>query len=788
MLKNYFKLALRNLARNKFISILNILGLSLAVGASFVVFTYVYFEFSADRFHKNRANIYLIENVIERSGTEQLWGDTPLPIGAFLRQDYPQLKRVVRVRDKDNIFKFNDKVFNEYTRFVDPEFMEMFTFPVKYGDPAALYDKSRIIISSHLAEKYFGDRNPVGEQVTLIYEGMKSKSFIVGAVAEKFPHTASFTFSILANWQNYPEIFEKEDLADWSKFTNATFIELSNQEDLASVEAGLSKYIRLQNASSTDWPVKRLPLQPLTTLSLHSYRINGDISQGDEPTSRIALTAIALFIIIIACFNFMNISIVSATRRLKEIGLRKSIGGVRSQLILQFLLENTVLTVLALIFGTFIGRFLFVPWLENQFDIEIAFRFSDTLLIWVFYLFMLIFLGLLSGSYPAFYISSFKPIDIFSGRMKITGKNRFTRVFLTFQFMLSIIAIVSGIVFLQNVKFTNDREWGYAKDQRYAIAVPDGATFRLLKNEIEQSPNVLSVTGGRDHLGKSGSLVVIDKLNEKTEVRRLDVGGNYIPTMGITVLEGRNFNRDLKTDEHSVIVNETFAETLGWQQILGNTFRYDSTEYTIIGIVKDFHYFNFWNKIEPVIIRMVPDDEFHYLVANIAGGTAIETAAYFESLWKNNIPDLPYNGFFQDTVFDNYFNSISGHSKLIGFPAIMAILLSSLGLFGLVSLNLAAKKKDFSIRKVLGANVGTMVRLVNKQYIGLLIIATFIGAPVSYYLMKGFLDTVYTYHVPVYWFTVALGIIVIFIVALVTVSSLIIRVLKDNPVEALRTE
>jgi putative ABC transport system permease protein len=788
MVKNYIKMALRNLAKNKLVSFINIFGLSAAVGVSIVVFSYVKFELNMDKVHVNRENIFLVMNVVERDGTEQFWGDSPTPIGAMLREDYPQIESVVRIANKNMVFKYEDQVFNEYTRFVDPGFMEMFTFPLKYGDISALEDKSRIIISSKISEKYFADENPVGEQVTLNYGEDRVATFIIGAVAEKFPETTSFRFSVLSNWQNKIDLYTKEDPNDWKTFIGATFIQLRNNDDKATIEAGMGKYIVLQNKVEEDWPAKSYPLEPFATLSVNAYKYLGVISNGDEPTGRIILSTISLFLLILACFNYMNISIVSATKRLKEIGLRKSIGGSKKQLVKQFLLENMVLTVLALILGTLLGKFLFVHWFNQLFTIGLEFNITESLDIWLFFLGMLVALGLASGAYPAFYISSFKPVDIFRGSLKLASKSRFTKVFLTFQFVLSLLAIICGIIFVQNVEYQKNRDWGYSQDQTYVMQVPDGETYRMLKNEVIQNPAVASVTGSANHVGRSHNLAVIDKDDKKYEVRRLDVGADYIEAMGLRLQEGRDFNRNLKTDEQTVIVNQTFVKNIGWENIIDNTFIYDSSEYSIIGIVEDYHYASFWQKIEPAMLIMVDEDKFRYVLAEINGGTAVETTAYFEKIWKEALPDLPFNGFFQDTVFDNYFNNIAGHGKLMVFTATLAIILSCLGLFGLVSLNVAAKKKDFSIRKVLGAGTWEMAKGVNQQYIWILLIASIIGAPASYYVMVALLDSVYKYHIPVEYSSIATGVIAIFVIAFITVSALVVKVIRDNPADALRTE
>jgi len=457
-------------------------------------------------------------------------------------------------------------------------------------------------------------------------------------------------------------------------------------------------------------------------------------------------------------------------------------------LVRQFLFENIVLCIFALILGTLIAHFVVLPWFENQFGLALVLKIFGNYRLWLFFIGLLLLVGISSGAYPAFYISSFKPAAIFHGSLKIEGKNRFTKIFLTFQFILSILAIVSGIVFVQNVKYQKAQDWGYDNANIYVVQVPSGETYRAFRNMAVQNPDIISLSGSGGLVGRSWGLAVIDKNDEKTEVQRIDVGPNYIESLDLSLLEGRTFKEEMKTDEQAVIVNELFVNRVGWENIIDNTFIYDSTEYSIIGIVQNFYYQSFWSEMKPAMFRLVPEDDFRYISAKIKAGTALETVEFFENAWKELEPDLPYNGFFQDTVFDNYFNNIVGHSKLIGFTATLAIILSCMGLFGLVSLNVASRMKEISIRKVLGAGPLSMAKHVNRLYIWLLVIATAIGAPLSYFIMVAFLDSVYEYHVPVQIPYILLGVVMIFVVAFVTVSSLVVKVVKSNPVIALRSE
>ena len=788
MLKNYLKLAFRNLTKHKLVTFINVFGLSAAVGVSIFVFSILNFEFNTDSFHKKKEKIFLVLNVVQRDGIDQVWGDSPAPIGPMLVEDFPQVQRMTRVLNKDLVFKFQDKVFYEYGRFVDPDFMEMFTFPLKYGTKESLRDPSKIIISQDLANKYFDRENPVGKQVVLDFGLGNASSFIIGGVAEKFPGTASFSFPILINWQNKATLFPKESDNDWTDFITATFIELDSPGDREAVEGGMDKYVQIQNQLEEDWPAKAYTLQDLAELSLNTHQIEGSLSRGEEPSVRITLSILAIFLIVLASFNYMNIAIASASKRLNEIALRKAIGSNKSQLVAQFLIENVLLTTIALIFGLLLGKYVIVPYFDQIFSIGMSLDLMGSMDVWLFCLGLLLLLALVSGTYPAIYIASFKPVDIFRGKFKLSGSGKFSNSLLLFQFTLSILAIITGIIFVQNVDYQESRDWGYTKDQTFVMQAPDPESFKILRDKVAQLPSVKSVIGAKNHLGVSLELAVLDKNGEKFEAQLMNVGANYLDVMGIQLLEGRNFLPDKTSDHQSVIVNETFVQQIGWDQIIDNTFTMDSVEHTVIGVVRDYHYVSFWSKIRPAMLRMAPEENYVYLISRIEGGSINQTKAEFEAIWKQNLPDYPFNGFFQDQVFEDYFNNIKGHSKLLGFIASLAIVLSSMGLFGLVSLNVEARRKDFSIKKVLGANTMEMAKGVNQQFIWILIIASIIGAPLSYFVVHSFLETIYEYHVPVSITSIVAGITLIFIIAFLTVSSLLVKVIRENPVDSLRSE
>lgn len=788
MIRNFIKTALRNLVKNPLISFINIFGLSIAIGCVLVVYLFVDFAYSQDEFHEKKESVFLLNCVMDRNGKEQVWGDSPAPVGEMMKADFPQIRRMVRVDDREVVMKYGDKVFREYVRFADAEFLDMFTFPLALGKKEALHDPSQVVISSLMAEKYFGSRDPIGEQIVII-ANEKKESFTVGGVAEPFPKTASFGFDVLISFEKKFNLYHKESPDDWTDFIRATFIELNDPADIDLIHTQMEKYITLQNQAEEDWPVRAYVFEPLKILSQHSYRIRRDISGGTDPIAMTVMITIGAFMIVLACFNYINISISSATKRLREIGVRKVIGGTRGQLVFQFIGENLIICAFALLLGALWARALFAPWFDAQFSIGMELGFYESAEAWIFLSLLLVATGVGSGAYPALYISSFRPVNIFQGRQKFGKKNIFTRVFLTFQFVLSVITIVFGISFTQNADFQLARDWGYNQSQTLVLPIEDERTYTVLKNNLLQHADITGIAGSANHIGRSSGLRVIDINGEKHQVRKMAVGYNYLETLDLRLKAGRFFEETRPTDtDQSVVVNETFARNMDWDNPIGRSFNIDTATYHVIGVVEDFHYFDFFDKIGPVFFRMAEEDKFSFLSLRIREGQIAGTEAFVRELWKEQVPDLPYTGFFQDQVFDDYFTQLKGHGRIMAFTAMLGIVLSCMGLFGLVSLNVATRMKEFSIRKVLGAGVAALFNGVNKQYIGLLALACAVGLPVSYFLVDLLLKEVYEYPMPMSTEPLILATVCLFAVALFTVSSQIYKVVVANPVDALRNE
>ena len=794
MLKSFLKLAVRNLFRNKVASFINLIGLSIAVGVCLVVFTFVDLTLFADDFHENADEIYMVENVIDRGHNDlQLWGDTPLPIGKALREDFPQIKRAVRIRNGSGEARYGEKVFNERIRYVDGGFLEMFTFPLKWGDKSALAELDAVILSEKTSTKYFGNENPIGKELLFTFRDTIKKTFIVRGVAAEFPQRASFGFNMLMNWE-VQRMVGYDDLESWKRFISATFIQLDDPSVIETLKAGEKKYLEAQNAVQKDWGITEFRYEKILDLRMRGdNEVRGSITSGPPPAAIYTLTIIGVFLILLACFNYINIAIASASQRLKEIGIRKVVGSSRGQIIWQFLGENLMLCILALAAGVVLAEFVFLPAFINWVDIngDIQLNLKDDLHIWVFLAGLLVLTGLGAGAYPAFIVSAFQPVNIFSGKLKLGGKTIFTKVFLTLQFFFSIFLVIAGVVFTQNSMYQREKDWGYNQEGTITIPVDKVANYHIMHDAVKQHPNVLKVAASRQHIGRWDNTAVVEYKGERYEFKRFEVGLNYLEAMGLRLKEGRLFDPNLETDKtQAVIINQEMVSSMGWENPLQEQFTYDSVLYSVVGIVEDFHYHNFFSKIRPAFFRLMEDEEkYAHVVVRVKPGKMVEMSDFLKAHWKENIPDDPYRGFFQDGVFDEFYKESQGISNVFISVATMALLLTCMGLFGLVSLIVAKRMKEFSIRKVLGASMGQLGRLLTKQFIWVLLIATILAFPLCYgFLEFVILDDIFDFRVPLTPLPFVIGGLAVVLASLLTISSQLKKVAQANPVDALRDE
>ncbi|MBD0256380.1 MAG: ABC transporter permease, partial [Cytophagales bacterium] len=555
MYRNYFKITTRGLHKHPLHAFINVFGLAVAIGVCIFLYAFARWTFSTDQFHAHKDSVYLITFFADRDGSVQQFGGTPRPLGERLREDFTHIRKVCRVEDRPVVVKYGDHVFHERVRCTDPEFLDMLTFPLKWGAAGALADVNSIILSEPMAVKYFGEANPVGKTLLVKFAADRGKAFKVGGVARTFPKARTIDFDFLVNFENLGAAEPGYDPADWNAFVGATLIQVDQPANLAAIRRGMNKYKALQNqAAPEDWAIASFSFQPLATLHQRSGDIRDDISRssGDNYKSVQYLSVIGAVLLALACFNYINIAIATAAKRLKEIGVRKTMGAGRRTIIVQFLAENVVLTSLALVLGLVIGMTVFIPGFEHLWGaLDLDFRLTDPVL-WLYLPAVLGLTSLASGLYPSLYISGFQVVGILKGSVRFGRNNPLTKVFLGLQLLLACVFITGAVMFTQNSLYLAGRSWGYNPTQTLYATLPDGAAYEKLRARLAQHPDVLSVAGSGHHLGKSHATAVLHLPGRPYEVDQLSVGAPYFETMGLPLVAGRGFRDGFEGEKASV--------------------------------------------------------------------------------------------------------------------------------------------------------------------------------------------------------------------------------------------
>ena len=622
MFKNYFKISTRGLMKNPLNSFINIFGLAVAIGLCVFFYAFARWTYSTDQFHEHKNEVYLTTFFVDREGTRQQYGTTPRPLGEMLKGDFSQIKNVCRIEDRNVVVKYEDNVFHERVRYVDPAFLEMFTFPLKWGTSSSLPDVNSIILSETMSTKYFGDQNPVGLDILVKFDKDTGKAFKITGVAKEFPKARTIDFSFLINMENLRTSAPDYNFHDWRALVNATLIQVENPEDIGTIMGKMGKYKQLQNeAVEADHAISSFAFEPLATLHERTENMRDHISRStrSDYITVMYFSVIGIFMLTLACLNYINIAIVSATKRLKEIGVRKSIGAKRGTVIVQFLAENMVITSFAVAVGLILGLTVFIPGFENMWHFNMGFRLND-LTLWIFLPAVLLFTSIASGIYPSLYISQFNVVGIFKGSVEFGRKNPLTKIFLGVQLVLSCIFLTSAVMFTQNSRYLAKRSWGYNQQEVLYAIVPDQFAYEELHALLIQEPDVLSISGSRDQLGKSSTGAVLQFPDREFEVDQFAVDANYFETMGIPLLKGRVFNDHEGSDKQAIVANELLVKDMGWEQPIGQQFKIAGVQYEVVGVVKNFHHSDFYTPLHPTIF-------------NVAGKKRLQVSVHQSQKW-----------------------------------------------------------------------------------------------------------------------------------------------------------
>lgn len=787
MFKNYFKTASRSALRNPLGTFINIFGLSIAIGVCVMTYSFMNQSLNTDKFHENKDRVFLTTIFADRDGETTQYGVTPVPLAEHLRDDFANIEKVCRIHDHNAVIRLNDQVFYEDIRLVDGEFLEMFTFPLKWGDKKSLYEPNSIILSEEVSNKFFNTENPIGKEVLVIFKSGEKKYFEIAGVAEGFPNMAEIEFDFLVNYSNIEVADANHNPADWAKFLDATLIQLNDPSTIANVASGMNKYLQLQNEVNKDWAIQDFEFISINDLYLSSSNIEQAISYDDRKPGRVTLPFIAAFMLILACLNYVNMAINSIAKRLKEIGVRKVMGADKRKVMVQFLAENVFVTSFAMLLGLFLGITVFMPWFEGISGEQYGIQLSDQLF-YLFLLGLLLLTGIASGIYPAFYISRFEAVKIFKGKITLGRKGWLTKTFLGFQLILACMTITAAVVFVQNTNFQMNRSWGYNQNHVMYIHTPSKEMYDQMKAEMQKSPYLKNISGSADHIGRKSSRSVAETLDRKYEVNELKVESGYFRIMGVEMASGRVWSEEVKSANREVVVNQTFVKQLELEEPLGFEIKIRDTDYTIVGIINDLHNQPFGVEIEPMVFSQVADGAQEFLTANITQGNDIKAYDEIESTWDELYPEIPLVGGLQADIWDGYFRLIGNFARFNKAVASIAVALALLGLYGLMTLNISGRIKELSIRKTLGANMMHISKIMSKQYIALTIISIGLGAPMGYFFTKFQLDMVFAYPLPMGAFRVIIPIIILVVSLAAVIITQIIRVGKFNPVKGLRSE
>ena len=806
MFKNYFKVAFRNLWKNKGYSAINILGLAIGLATCLLIMVYVVDELSFDKFNKKADRIYRVDGDINFGGTHWILAVGPDPMGATLKKDFPQVEQFVRFRNYGGfrVKKGNENVQENSVIHVDSTLFDVFTLPVIQGDPkTALDDPSSVVITEKIARKYFNSTDVVGK--VLVVDD--TRNYKVSAVIRDIPDQSHFKFDFFV-----PLNSEESKQGNWLSNNFNTYIVLKEGADPKQLESQLgtliTKYVgpqayQLLNATMEDLEKSgsyvRYGLTPLTKIHLHSNK-TAELGANGSIQYVYIFSAIALFILLIACVNFMNLSTARSSNRAKEVGVRKVLGSNKKNLISQFLTESVLISFIALVLAIGIAQLL-LPYF-NQLsgkDIDMGW-FSKPWLLPSLLLLVLV-VGVLAGSYPSFYLSSFQPVSVLKGKLSGGFKRSWLRSGLVvFQFATSVILIVGTVVIYSQLDFIRSKRLGFDREQ--VMVVQNGFALgnqaKTFRNELKNIKGVENVTmTGFLPTGNNRSdspLFPEASLNQKTAVSMQTwyVDENYIPTLKMEIAKGRNFSAQMPTDSSAIILNEAAAKMLPFDDPIGKTLYYltdiqtkAATAYQVIGVVKDFNFNSLREQVTPMVLFF--DEERGSIAIRFQTSDISSLVAQVQNKWKSIAPNQPFSYTFMDEDFNNIYQSEQRIGKIALSFSVLAILIACLGLFGLVTYAAEQRTKEIGIRKVLGASVSNIVRMLSKDFMKLVIVAMIIAFPLAWYFMNKWLED-FAYRINIDWKVFALAGLAAILIAIVTVSFQAIKAALTNPVKNLRTE
>lgn len=809
MIRNYLKVALRNLMKHKFISAINLFGLTIGLTCCLLILTYILHEVSYDRYHQRADNIYRVERTFmnPQSGDVNLvLGTVAPPFAPLLQNDFPEIKTITRFLPTGNTaIRYEEKRFNERdVYFADEHLFKVFDVEVIKGNPAkVLTDPYTIMLSEEFAKKYFGHEDPMNK-VVRVDNQLDVK---VTGVYKAFPSNAHLHPSAMISFNTLKDtaVYGEENLrTNWGNNSFLTYLLLPDNYDTKKLEkqfpAFLNRHLIEEGSpyKTSQWTT--LSLRKLTDIHLHSHTDFEAEENGDIKRVYI-FSAIALFILLIACINYMNLSTARSVLRAKEIGVRKTIGAGRSELIGQFLSESVLVSWVATLLAFFL-TWAALPWLNQLSGQQLS---IESLLRWQVLVPLLIvpfLVGILSGIYPAVFLSSFQPVRVLKGLMKVDGGNiSLRKALVVLQFAISIILIISTVIVFEQLRYMQNKALGFDRDHVVTLNYTNGLSerFDAFRTELLASSVIKDV--GRSSRIPTGRL--LDAMGSQirrgdslapsgADIKMVRADDGFVSTYGVKMIAGRNLSRQRGlADTSAFLINQAAVKALGLkspEDAIGKEFVYGGRRGELVGVFNDFHFESMHERILPLVVYL-PTNPNNYgnISVKIAGNNIPGALAQIETTWKKFVPEMPFEYTFMDENFDRLYEAEQRQGTIFTVFACIAIFIACLGLFGLSAFAISQRIKEIGIRKVLGANTGSIVGLLSKDFLKLVLVAAVIAFPLAWYAMSRWLQD-FAYRISVPWWVFIFAGIVAGVVAFVTISIQTIKAASANPVKNLRTE
>lgn len=797
LLPNYFKTAIRNMYRQKGTTFINIFGLTTALLCCIMIFIYVHHELTYDSFYPKSDRIYRVTvEEINRPGARYFATSSP-PMGPALVETYPDIEQAVRFRFVDsNIIRYEDRQFYEYdVAYADSTILTVFDFPLERGDPkAALSQINSVVLTHEMSQKYFGNSDPIGKSLILD----NRKTLTVTGVFEPITKKTHLKFDCVISFDSFeiPRGYPVT-LQDWGWVSFYTYVLLDEQSNPTELETKFPEFLTSHMGEQVGGN-RLLHLQPLDEIYLNPDLQNANV---DLLTGNInyvyAMSVVALFLLIIAFFNFVNLTTAHSIRRSKEVGVRKSLGANKVNLVVQFLGESILITFLSTIFALLLTK-PFLKIVSSYLGVDLVFASRDSLTVIPFFITLSLFAGTIAGLYPAIVISKFNPSKILKGQFeKISSGINVRTVLVIGQFAIAVLLISGSLLIRKQIQFIQSKDLGFIEEEVLVLHMNGTELtnrYRTIKETLERNSNVISTGMGGGLLdGNNGSVPIFTPETEQTEGYAMNIYGvhfGYLETMGIDIAKGRGFNESFTRDSSdAIMLNEAAVRTFGWthEEAIGKELRIsDIMEGEVIGITKNFHFASLHQQIQPLVMY-IPPTNMGNLFVRVYPGNMNKIVASLEETWQEIAPDFPFSFIFLDEHLNQLYQNDRQFSRLISGLTGLIILIACMGLFGLVTFYSQSRTKEIGIRKVLGASMFQIILLLSKRFTWLIVIANILAWPVAWYFLKQWLQE-FAYQTELNWYIFGISGSIILLLSFLTMSFQSIKTALMNPINSLRSE